>query len=312
MSMLDAHSIVRKKPNVYTHKIKTEYKRGEDKVYIVCEGNEDLGYYGQVIKRKFPKIQIKRQFAEGKDNVISVYKSFDWCVYERNRILFFVDRDFSYWIGEEQYIDTNVYITDQYSFENDAVNVEMFMDVLQDIYGFANATDQELNKVREVFCERWQAFYLNSTYVMAALLTSNIVNKNHFAKFVEIKKILKIESEKVWVESVKGQSIRDYLYEKLKLTHDYEGEIIRWKSLFEKDQDNYFVRGKWALCFMIKLLEYIMDNARDYVPSLYTEEVKAPKRLCQFTTSGTMAILAPRIVPVESLIVFLEDNINYA
>ena len=180
--MLDIHSDARKKPNVCAHIIKTEYKQGESKVYIVCEGTEDLGYYGQVLKRKFSEIEINKKIAGGKNNVIEVYNSFDWNVYEKKKILFFVDRDFSYWTGEKQYYDTNVYITDEYSFENDAVNEKMFMEILEDLYGFANATNEELDNIRKSFYERWQTFYLNSTYIMATLLESNIVNREHRAK----------------------------------------------------------------------------------------------------------------------------------
>lgn len=187
----------------------------------------------------------------------------------------------------------------------------MFMDVLEDFYGFANATDEELSYIRKVFYERWQAFYLNSTYAMAALLVSNILNKEHLAKCVNIKKMLRIESDTVWVESIKGQGVREYLYEKLKLTSDCEKEIIRVQNRFEGDKSNYFVRGKWALCFIVKLLEYIMDNARKYVPSLYTDGAKAPKRMCELTQNGTMVMLAPRMVPTESLKEFLDININF-
>lgn len=311
MNMLEIHGSVRKKPQVCVHIMKTEYKREESKVYIVCEGTEDFGYYGQAIKRKFSKIQIRKQFVGGKGNVLEVYGAFDWNVYEKNRFLFFVDRDFSYWTGEKQFIDTNVYITDQYSFENDAVNVGMFMDILEDFYGFANATNEELIYIREMFHERWETFYLNSTYAMAALLVSNILNKEHLAKHVDIKKMLRIESDTVWVNSIKGRCTKEYLYEKLKLTDDCENEIIRIKTEFERDKTNYFVRGKWALCFMVKLLEYIMDNARNFVPSLYTDEAKAPKRMCELTNNGTMVMLAPRMVPAESLEEFLDANINF-
>lgn len=312
MNMLETHSNVRKKPNVCAHTIKAEYKRREAKVYIVCEGNEDLGYYGQVIRRKFPKLQIREQSAGGKNNVLEVYNSFNWSVFEKNKILFFVDRDFSYWIGEPQYIDTNVYITDQYSFENDAVNIEMFMGVLEDFYGFANATEEDLRRIRETFSERWDAFFGNSTYAMAALLVSNTLNRDHLAKNVDINKMLKIENDKIWIESVKGQPVKEYLFDKLKLSGDSEEEIIRVQNKFVSDKAHYSVRGKWALSFMVKLLEYIMDNARNYAPSLYIGESSAPKRLCQLTQAGTMVMLAPRIVPTKSLKLFLEDNINYA
>lgn len=312
MNMLEKHSLARTKTNVFVHNIRTEYKREEKKIYIVCEGREDLGYYGQVIKRKYADIKIKKQYAGGKEAVLEVYDAFDWSVYEKNRVLFFVDRDFSYWIGEKQFIDTNVYITDQYSFENDAVNVEMFMEVLEDFYGFANATDEELERIRELYLERWQSFYENSTYSMAAVLVSNIVNKERLAKNIKFKRMVRIENEKVWVETVKGKSFKEYLYEKLKLSSDYEEEIIRVQSRFEEDKQNYSVRGKWALGFMVEVLEYIMDKAPYYVPSLFTGETNVPKRLCQLTQDGTMVMLAPRIKPVRSLESFLEYNINYA
>lgn len=312
MDMLEKHSLARKKSNVVVHNIKTEYKKGERKIYIVCEGREDLGYYGQVIKRKYADIQMKKQYAGGKEAVLEVYGAFDWNIYEKNKILFFVDRDFSYWTGEKQFIDTNVYITDQYSFENDAVNVEMFMEVLEDFYGFANAKDEELANIREMYLERWKVFYDNSTYGMAAVLVSNSVNKERLAKYVKIKKMIKIESENVWVECVKGKPIKEYLYENLKLSNKHEEKILQMQSKFEQDKKNYSVRGKWALGFMVEILEYTMINARQYVPSLYSGETNTPKRLCQLTEDGTMIMLAPRIRPVSSLETFLEFNINCA
>mgnify|MGYP003300420474 CR=1 FL=1 len=56
MNMLERHSLARKKPNVFVHNIKTEYKRDEKRIFVICEGREDFGYYGQVIKRKYPEI----------------------------------------------------------------------------------------------------------------------------------------------------------------------------------------------------------------------------------------------------------------
>lgn len=312
MDMLEKHSLARKRTNVFVHNIKTEYKKDEKKIYIVCEGREDLGYYGQVIKRKYADIQIKKQYVGGKEAVLEVHGAFDWTIYEKNKILFFVDRDFSYWTGEKQFIDTNVYITDQYSFENDAVSIEMFMEVLEDFYGFANAKDEELERIKEMYLERWQVFYENSTYSMAAVLVSNTVNNKRLAKYVKIKKMIKIDHENVWVEYVKGKSIKEYLYENLKLSSNHEEEILRVQRIFEKDRENYSVRGKWALGFMVEILEYIMNNAQDYAPSLYMGETDAPKRLCQLTQDGTMVMLAPRIKTVRSLEIFLETNINCA
>lgn len=124
--------------------------------------------------------------------------------------------------------------------------------------------------------------------------------------------MIKIEEEKVWKEIIKGKPIKEYLYEKLNLSDEYAGEILQRKVEFEKDKLNYSVRGKWALAFMVKLLEYIMENAKCYASSLYVGESNAPKRLCQLTQDGAMVMLAPRMVPAESLEKFLDKNIDYA
>ena len=112
--------------------------------------------------------------------------------------------------------------------------------------------------------------------------------------------------------SLKNHFWEEYLYEKLKLSSIYEEEILQVQSRFEQDKKNYSVRGKWALGFMVEVLEFIMDNAQKYVPSLYRGETNGPKRMCQLTEGGTMVMLAPRIQPVSSLETFLESNINCA
>lgn len=98
----------------------------------------------------------------------------------------------------------------------------------------------------------------------------------------------------------------------MKLSSENEEEITRIQNKFEKDKQNYSVRGKWALGFMVEVLEYIMDKAKYYVPSMYTGDTNPPKRLCQLTQDGTMVMLAPRIKPTRSLEIFLEYNINCA
>ena len=97
----------------------------------------------------------------------------------------------------------------------------------------------------------------------------------------------------------------------MKLSNKHEEKILQMQSKFEQDKKNYSVRGKWALGFMVEILEYTMINARQYVPSLYSGETNTPKRLCQLTEGGTMIMLAPRIRPVSSLETFLEFNINF-
>ena len=88
MNMLEIHSLARKKSNVFVHNIKVEYKRDERKIYIVCEGREDSGYYGQAIKRKYPDIQMKKQYVGGKEAVLEAYGAFDWIFMKKIKFCF--------------------------------------------------------------------------------------------------------------------------------------------------------------------------------------------------------------------------------
>lgn len=309
MNMLEKHKAARQKINVYIHNIRTEYKGEDNKIFIVCEGREDLGYYGQVIKRKYSNIKIRKQYVGGREAVLKTYNAFDWSRYKKNRILFFIDCDFSYWKGEKQFIDTNVYITEQYSFENDAVNEEMFLEILEDCYGFANAQEAELEEIKRTYSKLWEKFYENSMYIMASVFVSNYVNRERYAKKISINKMIKIEDENIWVKSIKGQPVKEYLYENLQLTKEHESAILKIKKQFEDDRQHYFVRGKWALGFMVKTLEYIMNNAEYYAPSLYQNSQSKPNRACQLTNNGTMILIAPRMKPVRSLEKFLEANL---
>lgn len=310
MNMLDKHDLVRKKPNVYFHKLLGEYKQEEEKIYIICEGNEDLGYYGHLIRNMYPNVSLRKMFVEGKNNVLEIYKYIDWRVFSKNQILFFVDRDFSYWINEPQYIDSNIYITDKYSFENDIVNCHAFIDTLEDLYGFANATSSEIEGIRSKYNECWKRFVDNSKFFMAALVVSYLQTRMHFAKNIEINKIIKIEEENIWLDSVKGIDISAYVYDKLLIHNNVKSEIEELFLRFEKDKIHYFVRGKWALAFFLKMLEYIINNGEQFAPSLYKDGVKRPKRLCELHLEKAMSILAPRICAPDSLLEFVENNVK--
>lgn len=310
MNMLDKHDLVRKKPNVYFHKLLGEYKREEEKIYIICEGNEDLGYYGHYIRNMYPDLSLRKMFVEGKNNVLEIYKYIDWRVFSKNQILFFVDRDFSYWINEPQYIDSNIYITDKYSFENDIVNCHAFIDTLEDLYGFANATSSEIECIRSKYDNCWNRFMDNSKFFMAALVVSYLQTRMHYAKNIEINKIIKIEGENIWLDSVKGTDINAYVYDKLQIHNDAKSEIEELLLRFEKDKVHYFVRGKWALSFFLKMLEYIINNGEQFAPSLYKDGVKRPKRLCELHLEKAMSVLAPRICAPNSLVEFVESNVK--
>ncbi len=311
MDILEKHKNAKKKPIVFYHRFLNAYKKYNKDIFIFCEGEVDLGYYGEIIDHKYPSINIVKCVAECKNNVISIYQQIDWDNYEKNRVLFFVDRDLSYWSGETQYYDTNVYITEGYSFENDAVNEHMFIKCLQDLYGFANCEKNEIDALRIIYNNYWNDFVGGSYELMAYLLYKYKSSKEHKASNVKIKNCISFEESVFWRSEINGKGSRDYYEEKLEILNPVnDEEIDKIINTFIAKKDFYSIRGKWCLDFMIQLMEYVISNGEKYAPSLYRDEKKKPKRLVNLSERGAMAVLGPKIVPAKSLCDFLEKNIG--
>ena len=300
-----------KSPNVYYHNFITSYKNDSSDIYFFSEGDVDFSYYGEQIERLCPKRNIHKNSVEGKKNVLQIWEYIDWNQYNKNRVMFFVDRDLSYWVGEPQYYDTNVYITDEYSFENDAVNLHMFLKVLEDLYGFSNYTEEEKNHIKDIYEEKWNIFLEGSYEVMGYVLYSYMTTHQHNAKNIEIKKWLDLGTDNIWKKHINGLCSSDYYMKQLQITEgDISKEIDKLRERFICEGEHYSVRGKWCLEFMVKLLEYIMNYGESFAPSLYKGGTKHPKRIVEFTPRGAMAIIGPRMAPPQSLSTFLCENLE--
>ncbi|RHR30207.1 hypothetical protein DWX43_08510 [Clostridium sp. AF19-22AC] len=306
MSIIEEHLLYTQKTNVYYHKFLNKYKKYQMQLFLFCEGNEDLSYYNSALCKtiQLPEVcNIHKIFVGGKANVLKLHRNMDWQTFCKKQLLFFVDQDLSYWIGEE-YKDVNIYTTDKYSFENDAVSEDKFIEYLEEIYGFTNAEEAEIERIRDIYKQKFLVFREKSKYLMASLYVSNTKNKEHLAKYIDMKKLIRVRRTEIYVDSIENQSIYDYINEKLKLDVSDEELIGKSISMFEKNDSHYFVRGKWELIFMIKMLDYIYEEGAVLAPSLYKDHGKKPKKLCEINPNNAMVILGPRIQPPVSLQTF--------
>ncbi len=310
MGILEQHDYFRKKPIVYYHTIMTKYKRDKGYVMLVCEGAEDGSYYKTVIRQKYPGKEIEVTTVEGKNNILSILEMIDWGVYDREKILFFLDRDFAYWVKEPESFESNVYVTDGYSFENDAVNEEIFLECLEEVYGFSNYTDEEKEKICAFYNKSWESFYVGSYYLMAYIICVYKRYREHVGKDIKSKQFIKIGPNEVWKTRIKGVTPSDYLKSLFPGFSVSEEELEKQIEEFKKEKEHYSIRGKWCITFMVALLDYIYVNGKMYAPSLYENNVKRPKQLQELTEKGRMVVLGPRIRAPESLMSFILYNIG--
>lgn len=311
MDMLEKLNKAASLPIVYYHKFLTSYKCDSDDIYVFCEGNEDFSYYCEVIERRFPGRRINKCFAECKNNVIEIWKFIEQGDFEKNRVLFFVDRDLSYWAGEPQYYGVNVYVTDGYSFENDAVNLHMFLKCLEDIYGFANYTETERERLKKFYVKKWKQFEEGSYELMAYILIKYRSSHEHTASKIVMSKCISIDSNVTWKEIVKGMPRLAYYRLQIDIEqNDLDVMVKECKTRFLADEEHYSIRGKWCLEFMILLCNHILENWERFTPSLIEGNKKKPKKLLDLTPRGAMTVLGAKIAPPQSLVKFLSENLG--
>lgn len=112
-------------PNATFMRVMQRYKPASTEVFLVVEGKDDSSYYERVARDRSD--DEKRTFttlvAGNRRAVIGTLSLIDWTRYARSRVLFFVDRDYSDFLGDDAPRgESNLYVTDGYSIENSLLN----------------------------------------------------------------------------------------------------------------------------------------------------------------------------------------------
>ena len=103
------------------------YDPKKQQCFAFYEGDEDSSFYHHFLKEAIGEDCALEEIVAGcKNNVIKLHREFNWGEYSARQILFFVDRDLSYWLNESDSYGDNVFITDEYSIENYIVNSQGF------------------------------------------------------------------------------------------------------------------------------------------------------------------------------------------
>lgn len=147
MSMIETHKQPRKSlVQIRLHEFKSTYKKGNKVIYGFCEGKDDYSFYRSPIESCLSgDWSIQFWNVGGVDNVLELHHKFDWRTYNNSQILFFIDRDLAEFTGFKLPDEENIYITDNYSIENDVVNSNTCERVLTEVLGFSDLTITDKN-----------------------------------------------------------------------------------------------------------------------------------------------------------------------
>lgn len=243
------------------------YNPKKRQVFVFYEGDEDASFYGQFLKESIDAdCDLEEIVAGCKNNVLKLHREFDWSRFDERQILFFVDRDLSFWLGETSDYGDNVFVTDGYSVENYATNDMAFRNWLLKFEGFARAKKSEIESMLSIYKRLEVEFNISMMPIMAKAV---IAKKHDKSVVLDNYKLSKYLSFNILDNCVVYQiSEADEILEKWHLTSEDEKEILDQIQKFKCFEKCYSVRGKWAIYFMAQLGEYMRMNADFFAPSL--------------------------------------------
>lgn len=305
MSMLQIHAEALDGESAAYHEFLLRYKPNADVVYGIVEGKEDPMFYrGQIEHYLSEEWEVELIPAGRKDNVLKVLAIFNWERFSRKRICFFVDRDLSDFLQESPTTPVNLYITDNYSIENDVVNYGVLKRLLEEILNINNLNSQEENTIKERFLSALAFFQDAMLLIMVQVVLwkrngmrpclNNILPKDFFI-FSEGKITLK---DKFKIASSRLQ----HAAKCVNLPTSDQSELSKVENEFrQKNGAERFIRGKYLLWFLVEFAQEIHRS----LPRLFARFPTSPKVRITIGTGNLMPMLAPRVRCPTSLQLFL-------
>lgn len=173
MTMLQVHKDAINSKNTVYHEILLSYynKNKTNIVYGIVEGKEDPMFYRGIVEQQLPKgWELELVLAGCKDNVLRAVNAFDWTRFSPKRICFFVDRDLSDFMLDGTVCSENVYVTDNYSIENDAVNIGVLKRLLTEVFNISGLIPEESQAIEQRFSSALSVFQEFMIPIMAQII----------------------------------------------------------------------------------------------------------------------------------------------
>lgn len=308
MNTVDELRSERKSPKVPFTIFLGDYKKTEHNIcYGFVEGKDDPSYYRQIINTKLPEsCKIILYPCDGKKIVSYIHKKIDWRKFSKKRIIFFIDKDLSDFIEDENIIfDDNVYITDKYSIENSIVCKDTLESVMRDLLGFSSISRTEMDIVLKIFKEQKRKI----EEFMTPLMANIILWKRHHTspanyRNFRIKKIMQIEKGEIFFKKKSIQLIK-YFYKTCNVDFSkYNRDIVNGviKEIKDKKLTYSIIRGKYIADFFICFCNSIeKDHEKIGIKKTHSGR--------QLFDNDFMQTIAPRCRPPKTLHIFLNNTI---
>ena len=195
---------------------------------------------------------------------LQLYDEFDWSRFPKLQIIFFIDRDLSNFLNESLRSESNIFITDNYSIENDIVNRNTCDRVLTEVCKLNNIKENEKEKILNLFDNQLDIFQDRMVTIMSWIIYWKRSGCKPSLDNIEMKHLFKLQKGRLRsiLRPRSFISHTEYIHKKCGIDYKPRSGIRTIAKEFRKVKGNKkFVRGKYILWFFVEYVLSIHGNA---------------------------------------------------
>jgi hypothetical protein len=308
MGMLQVHSDALDSSNTAYHEFLLYFKATDRVVYGFVEGKEDPMFYRGMIEQHLPAGWDVELIKSGnKDKVFKVYDEMDWTRFSKNQICFFVDRDLSEFLGEKIPSLKNIYITENYSIENEIVTFGTMKRVLEEVLNITELEKPEIENVKACFESNHGTFREEMATVMSQIVQWKRNGKKPSLNDIQPKAIFEFKDCRIALKDdcKDKRTLLNNVASCVNITPSALDELAKVEVEFhEMNGVGKFIRGKYLLWFFVETALEIHRN----ISKFCKKHTTAPKVRLALGVGNAMVVIAPRVRCPDSLRGFIESN----
>ena len=310
MGTADTLRLERKGRTVPLAQFLSDYKNDVKICYGFVEGKDDPSYYRRVINNKISSdCRVVLYPLGGKEIVKAMYDEIHKRDLPNERIVYFMDRDLSNVIKDDNIIiDPHVYITDNYSIENDILNSDTLEFVMQDLLGFCTMPMGDIEKVKKLYNEQLLDFETKMLPIMANIIVwkRKRIKPANYSQ-LKINKLFKVKDGSLSQIGKDDEIIK-------KLYQDSQADYSKYSktdadNVIREIQDaslvHQIVRGKYLSVFFIMFCNSLYKEYANMGISAPTNNGR------ELSDRDIMETIAPRARVPQSLNAFIDNTIMH-
>lgn len=290
------------------HEFLSRFKKNNKSVYGFVEGKEDISFYIGFIQQIIPADwKIDLWAAGNRDKVIQLHSTINWSKFQRARIVFFIDRDLSDFIGEQLPNYSNIFITEGYSIENYIINRTTCNRLLCEILNLIVLPKSEQDCILNLFEEQLKVFVDALIPIMAWILYWKRTGEKPCLNDIYMKHIFTLTAGKVNMNNQPHmrKSIPEYIHNQCNVQYKDKLDISHIeKELKNAGNHKMIVRGKYLRWFLIEFALSVHKN----IGKISSTIKSPPKTHISLGQSNGIILIAPRARIPEALLLFLKST----